>query len=346
MKHSRSIDCLILLTMLLAPASLRADDPAGQQQQTIQDSLQLALGRVEEKPLYKPPTIEDRIAAAYQIKGTPEERFSHATKTAHLTNQHLLLVGDDRKSEAVWQFMNLYYYDNDFRALMPSFLLMGCDAGNCEVMTEEVMTEKAREIERNLGLEPEEPDPSGLKGPMIVILTNKNEDVAEITFDGKINRDKLLKLLKDHQYPTLNAHRLLANALQQAKAQNKRVIVQETATHSDPCLLLSRYLDRERKIWERDYIWIRLDHRWTGTSEIMEKLRDGAPGGIPWWTILDANGKVLVTSNNDKDEGKNIGFPTSPSEYEHVRSMLKQTAIRLGEQDINELVEALKQKQD
>lgn len=341
MKHSRSIDCLILLTMLLAPASLRADDPARQQQQTIQDSLQLALGRVEEKPLYKIPAIEDLIAAAYQIKGTPDERFSHAEKTAQLTNQYLLLVVDDRKSDTVRQFMDLYYYDNDFRALMPSFLLMGCDAGNCEFMTE-----KAREIERNLGLESEEPDPSDLKGSAVVILKNMSDGVAGITFDGKINRDKLLKLLKDHQYPTLNAHRLLANALQQAKAQNKRVIVQETTTHSDPCHLLSRYLDRERKIWERDYIWIRLDHRWTGTSEIMEKLRDGAPGGIPWWTILDANGKVLVTSNNDKDEGKNIGFPVSPSEYEHVRSMLKQTAIRLGEQDINKLVEALKQKQD
>jgi 5-hydroxyisourate hydrolase-like protein (transthyretin family)/thiol-disulfide isomerase/thioredoxin len=307
------------------------------------------LGRVEALPPrepYTPPTIEDRIAAAYKLKGTPVERFSHAEKTARLTNQHLLLVFDDRKSDLVRQFMSLYYNDKDIRDLMPCFKLLGCDAENCEFMTE-----KAREIERHLGVEPDEPAPSAIKGPAVVILKNMSDAVAGVSFDdlstdGKVSKEKLLKFLKDHQYPTLDARELLDTALKQAKAQNKRVIVQETATWCGPCRLLSLYLDRERKIWERDYIWIKLDHRWTGTRQIMAQLREGAPGGIPWWAILDADGNVLVTSNNDKDQGKNIGFPSRYSDREHVRRMFKQTAIRLSDTEINELAQGLKQKED
>ncbi|MCR9235015.1 MAG: thioredoxin, partial [bacterium] len=134
--------------------------------------------------------------------------------------------------------------------------------------------------------------------------------------------------------------------LKQAKEQNKRVIVQETATWCGPCRLLSLYLDRERKIWERDYIWIKLDHRWTGSSEIMKKIRAGAQGGIPWWAILDADGKILATCNNDEEDGQNIGFPSSTSGREHYQKMLEKTAIRLNSMEINELVEALKKKDD
>jgi len=85
-----------------------------------------------------------------------------------------------------------------------------------------------------------------------------------------------------------------------------------------------------------------MDHRWTGADEIMKTMRCGAQGGIPWWAILDADGKVMVTSNDE--EGDNIGFPSSSNGREHFRGMLEQTAIRLTPMDVNELVEALKQK--
>ena len=110
--------------------------------------------------------------------------------------------------------------------------------------------------------------------------------------------------------------------------------------------MLSLYLARERKIWERDYIGIKLDHRWTGSSEIMKKIRVGAQGGIPWWAILDADGKILTTSNNDEEDGQNIGFPSSISGREHYQKMLEKTAIRLNSMEIYELVEALKKKDD
>ncbi|QGQ23634.1 hypothetical protein F1728_13520 [Gimesia benthica] len=309
----------------------------------VKDSQPVDLGEVEVQPApkpYVPPTIEERIAAAYDTKGTPEERYASAAKIARLTNQYLLILYGDRSSEAVRQFMTLRYNDKEIRDLMPSFQLLVSEEGEANTLSE-----KAREIQKNLGLESAAPQPG------LFIFDAQSKQQAEISFanlsaDGKVSKEKLLKFLKANPYPTRDARELLETALKQAKEQNKRVIVQETATWCGPCRLLSLYLDRERKIWERDYIWIKLDHRWSGTHEIMKKLRNDAPGGIPWWAILDADGKILVTSNNDQDEDQNIGFPSSTSGREHYRKMLEKTAIRLNDTEINELVDALKQKDD
>ncbi|MBN70355.1 MAG: hypothetical protein CME32_13865 [Gimesia sp.] len=310
---------------------------------TLTDSQQLDLGKLKVKPRYtpyKPPTIDERIAAAYDTKGTPEERYASAAKIARLTNQYLLILYGDRSSEAVRQFMTLRYNDKEIRNLMPSFRLLVSEEGEANTLSE-----KAREIQKNLGLESTAPQP----GLFIFDAQSKQQaesSFAKLSTDGKINQKKLFKFLKANQYPTRDANELLETALKQAKEQNKRVIVQETATWCGPCRLLSLYLDRERKIWERDYIWIKLDHRWTGTHEIMKKLRNDAPGGIPWWAILDADGKILATCNNDEEDGQNIGFPSSTSGREHYKKMLEKTAIRLNDTEINELVDALKQKDD
>ncbi len=133
---------------------------------------------------------------------------------------------------------------------------------------------------------------------------------------------RVSEFLKDAAPAHLAATKLLADALAQAKRENKRVIVQETATWCPPCWKLSRFFDQQRGIWEKDYLWIKLDHRWTGAQDIAKRLRDKSQGGIPWTAILDADGKVLVTSN-DKD-GANIGFPSEPAAINHFAAMLAQ----------------------
>ena len=135
---------------------------------------------------------------------------------------------------------------------------------------------------------------------------------------------------------------MLEEALAQARKENKRVLVQETATWCGPCWMLSRFLDKHREVWTKDYIWVKMDHRWTDAHEVMKALRKGADGGVPWTAILDAEGKVLVTSNNK--EGSNIGFPGSPEGIDHFTEMLKKSRIRLTDEDIVTLRKALEQR--
>ena len=79
-----------------------------------------------------------------------------------------------------------------------------------------------------------------------------------------------------------------------------------------PAGLLSRFLDKHRDIWEKDYLWVKLDHRWTGALEMVKRMRGNDEGTIPWVAILNVSGKVVITST-DKD-GTKVGDPSSDNE--------------------------------
>lgn len=307
---------------------------------TLTDSRPLDLGRVEVEPPYKPPTIEERVVAAFKLKKTPLERFTYDKKIGGLTKQYPLILFGDPQSQAVKQLLTLRYEDDEISSKLDSFLVI-------PVATSSTKHAAARDLARSMGVKLNS-DATGFD--LYVTDTSGKQrahaDFAALSADGKVSKQKLLKFLKANQVPVRDARELLEQALQQARQQNKRVIVQATATWCGPCRRLSLYLDRERKLWERDYIWIKMDYRWTGAYKLMEDMRNGAQGGIPWCAILDADGKILATSNNDKDEGKNIGFPGTPGDCEHFRSMLEKTAIRLNAMEINKLIEALKQKKN
>lgn len=305
-----------------------------------EESQPIDLGVLEVKPPrppYKPPTLEERIAKAFSVEGTPLERFTKSKRDAKITMQHLLILFGDPQGEAVKQFMTLRYQDQDLRKELYSFLVMAID-------TSADKRDAAQELAKTLGK-----NLDGVHADFSLVITDEqgkpiaNADAGSLSTDGKINKETILALLKAHTVPTLDAQELLATALKQAKKENKRIIIQETATWCGPCRLLSRFLVKERELWERDYLWIKIDHRWTGSREMMKTMRAGAQGGIPWWAILDQDGKVLVTSNDE--EGTNIGFPGEQSGREHFRSMLEKTAIRLTPMDINTLVESLKQNE-
>ena len=61
-------------------------------------------------------------------------------------------------------------------------------------------------------------------------------------------------------------------------------------------------------------------------------------GGIPWYAIIDPNGKILATS--ESREG-NIGFPDDREGKDHLRQMLQQTARKLTPAEIDSLIQSI-----
>ncbi|MEW4526947.1 thioredoxin family protein [Maioricimonas sp. JC845] len=301
-----------------------------------EDASLIDLGDIELKPApepYRPPTIEERIAQAFEKD--VDQQLASARRDIPLTTQNLLVLFGDPAGEAVRQFYELRYdtSNRDLRMATYEYRIVA-------VSTAGDHRAKADDVAKSLGVNLDDGratffgcvvDPDGS------LLATVDAD--ELSTDGEMDAAKVLGFLETHRPPRRNAHELLEQALATAKAENRRVIVQETATWCGPCVALSRFLDEHRQVWEKDYLWIKLDHRWEGNREIADRLRDGASGGIPWWTILDAEGNRLVTSNNS--DGDNIGYPSSPSGRAHFRIMLTKTAIRMTPEEIDGLIEAL-----
>ncbi len=91
----------------------------------------------------------------------------------------------------------------------------------------------------------------------------------------------------------------------------------------------------------KDYLWVRIDQRWHGSEEVMNGIKQGYRGGIPWFAILHSDGKVLATS--DGPDG-NIGFPSEPASIDHFLAMLKSTKQRISEKELATLREALESR--
>lgn len=129
----------------------------------------------------------------------------------------------------------------------------------------------------------------------------------------------------------------------EATGSDRRILVQISGPGCAPCVLLSRYLDREAELVSQDYVYLKLDTRMPGARAIYKRLRDGDQAGVPWMAILDASGAVLITSDRDPAEeaSTNIGYPGSATGIAHWRHMLETTRQRLSDRELATLIDHL-----
>jgi hypothetical protein len=308
------------------------------------------LGDLKLEPPYKPPTHAERVAAAFAKSEPLADRYEAALHDAQLGKLRVLVVFADPELKMTEQFYHLRYENREvFDALNDYWLLPVAATGD--------RAQEAAALAGQFGVALE-----GRELPLLVVLSSDGVKLAEsdlsawsglladelaavrdLIEQGLVEYDAfeaatLVNILKQHAAPPLDARQLVADALAQARQENKRVIVQETATWCGPCWRLSRFLDRHRETIGRDYLHIKLDHRWDNWQEVASGLRDEEPRGIPWTAILDAQGNVIATSDGPTG---NIGFPSSPEGIEHFLNMLRQSSIRLTEEDLAALKESL-----
>ena len=288
---------------------------------------------VEPRRDEKPPTLAERIAQAFVHKQTPVERLAAALPDARLARQRILMLVAGPEVEATTRFMTLRLENKAVRSAFDNFRFIAVSSAHGFSDDAKLLVEKfQRDLQEG-------------RSTFFVIVADADgnlvdtAETGDLMQDGEISQEKLLGFLKKHAPTPLNALTLYDEALAQAKRENKRVIFQETATWCGPCWMLSRFLDKHRSDWEEDYLWVKMDHRWTGAQDLMRDLRGDAEAGVPWWIIVDADGKKLATSN--MPSGENIGFPSSAEEIKHFQTMLEQTAQRLSAEQIRSLAKDL-----
>jgi hypothetical protein len=292
------------------------------------------LGDLRLEPPQRSVTTADRVAGAFAVQQTPVERFDAALADAAISRQRILVLFAGADNSAAIRILELSYEDDELSDWFDHFQVLAIDtAGENSAGAEELAARLKVDVNSaQSGFLSAIADVDGK------VITSGGADT--LSLDGEVDKQKLITLLAANSPDKLDASKLLAEALRQAKADNKRVIVQETATWCGPCWLLSRFLEKHKQAWETDYILVKMDHRWTGAQEIMKGFRGDADGGIPWFAVLDAEGNVLVTSNGE--DGNNIGYPSDESGQAHFRQMIETTAQRMTPEQIASLMDALR----
>jgi hypothetical protein len=148
-----------------------------------------------------------------------------------------------------------------------------------------------------------------------------------------------IDFLKEHAPPARDARQLLAAAQKKARQTDRRVWIVVESSRCGPCFLLARWLEHQRDLLERDYVFAKLnagidEH----VDEVLERFKRPIDAGVPWFAITDADGTPLATS--DGPHG-NIGFPAEQPGKLHLLLMLQKTVQKLNTEDRGRLIKSL-----
>ena len=155
---------------------------------------------------------------------------------------------------------------------------------------------------------------------------------------------KVLAFLKAHQAAPLVAKEVLESGVREARSSGRPVLLRFGAPW---CVWCHRFDDWLRgpqvgPVVDRAFVQCTIDvDRMVGGKELLHAFRpSGEKGGIPWFAVLDGEGKVLATST--MPDGANAGFPSQDAEIAHFASVLERTAPALSGEDRAALVESLR----
>jgi uncharacterized protein YyaL (SSP411 family) len=161
--------------------------------------------------------------------------------------------------------------------------------------------------------------------PYLAVLGADNKLVVQqetgaLEAGPKHDPAKVLAFLDQHKSPAVDANDVLSTALADAGKSGKRVYLHFGAGWCHWCHKLEDVLYEPpvADALESDFVLVKIDtERMPHADELLKRY--GASGGIPWYAVLTADGKVAATS--DLTPGNNIGFPTEPAEIDHVVHM-------------------------
>lgn len=315
---------------------------------------ELALGDVvidlsSPKP-YVPPTPAERTATAFAARKekSPREKLEYTLDEAKREyTRPLLLFGavDDPACVELFRLFSESSGGDDADAektpgdLRWEFELATLDSGRAE----------AKALAGDLGVAP-----GGGDFPCLAVLSGDGKLSATYPLrngpDGKLDPRPLAAFLLQHKPPTRDAEAMLAEGLARAKAEDKRVFLIMSASWCGPCRMLARFLAANKDELGRHYAFVKLDvSRDAHANELIERYEGkDTSNGVPWYVILDADGKPLITSTSAEGDGEdgpsNIGFPSSKVGIDHFMTMLRQTAPRLSDEGLAALRRKLEEK--
>jgi thioredoxin-related protein len=138
-----------------------------------------------------------------------------------------------------------------------------------------------------------------------------------------------------------SAATVLQKAQAQAKKEHKNVFVMFHASWCGWCKKMEKNMQSDacKKMFDDNFVSTQLTVQESpknknlenpGADVLLETYK-GTKAGLPFWVLLDVNGKVLADSFNAK--GENLGCPSSKDEVAEFKAKLKKTT-KLNEKQL------------
>jgi len=151
--------------------------------------------------------------------------------------------------------------------------------------------------------------------------------------------------LRKWSAPAQDAEIVFAAGLAQAKRESKRVLLHVGAPWCGWCRVLERFLRENERLFAADLIDLKIDQdRMTHAVKLIKRLRTAKSAGIPWIAVLDADGKMLATS--DMPKKGNTGFPSDPDEIQYFVGMLRTASQRTTPEQLAAIEKKLNEERE
>jgi hypothetical protein len=243
--------------------------------------------------------LKDRIAAIFANSNSLADRLTQLKhESARDFTRIAVILANRETTQSEW-FYRLLRGTNEDREWLNATddLVESIRAGMNDFRQMWLDPEKFPELR---SLVPSLPLPANSSGALI-LLDSDGAWLSSFQPGPEANPDldlrELLATIQAHQLPKRDAAVILANAKSQAARDGKRILLQETATWCGPCHQLSRFIEQHREIFDRHFVWIRVDReRMLNAESILQNFRSDGARSIPWIAILDSEGVVLGTS--------------------------------------------------
>ena len=256
------------------------------------------------------------------------DRFALMLRDARLGSYHLMVIVYDKSEEPSREFIDKYLLDYSEHEAVASYMQLQVDAKELSEGNNEAVVDRLDW-------------PKATQGVLAYAYDTSGKELGRIRIDPETPDAAVAayKFIERHGPAQEDAEAKWNNAFQRAKEQSKLVWVRIGQRYCGPCFKLSRWIDDQREILEKDFILLKIDNvRDLNGLAISQRLTMGRSVGVPFHAIFDANEELLADSFGPLG---NIGSISGLEGKRHFKKMLDAGCSKMTSQEIQVLLDTL-----